>query len=414
MAIIKPFRALRPSRDKVHLVASRAFDTYSTSELNGKLAANPYSFLHIIKPDFGDEFKGDNHSVQYLKKIKANFQNFISEEYLIQEKTPALYVYEQFKDNQTYIGIIGCASIQDYFDGVIKIHEQTITDKEEKFKDYLEICDFNAEPVCIAYPDNEAINKLISDTMLLNPEYDFSTRDRERHKLWCITEPEKINVIVQEFEKLNAVYIADGHHRTASSALLGKAFREQNKNSTGEESYNFFMCIFFAEKQLHIFDFNRAVRDLNGLDVDEFIQKLEEKFLVEKKGAEIYSASKLHNMSMYVQNNWYSLTAKPGTYHSNDPVGSLDASILSEHILSPILGIKDLKTDKRIKFVSGIKGMKELKSQVDSERMKVAFGLYPVSMKQLKDVADNNCIMPPKTTWIEPKLRSGLVIYSLS
>lgn len=413
MAIIKPFKALRPSRDKVHLVASRSFDTYSPAELSGKLKGNPYTFLHIIKPDYPSHTKGSEQDDNYLHLIKAHFNEFIEKEYLIADEKPGFYLYQQFKNNQVYTGIIACAAIDDYFNGVIKIHEQTLTEKETRFKEYLEVCDFNAEPVCISYPDNAAINKVLDETLAERPEYDFSTRDEERHKLWLIDAPEKIKIIQNEFAKMDAVYIADGHHRSASSALLGKSKRESNKNYSGEEGFNYFMCVFFSEKQLHIYDFNRVVKDLNGLSIDAFINQLTDKFEVQKMGATNYTASKLHNLSMYVEGNWYSLTAKSGTTHDNDPVGSLDASILSEHILSPILGIQDLKTDKRVRFVSGIKGMQKLKELVDEGKFKVAFGLYPVSMQQLKNIADNNCIMPPKTTWIEPKLRSGLVIYSL-
>lgn len=414
MAIIKPFKALRPSRDKVHLVASRSFDTYSSAELSAKLKGNPYTFLHIIKPDYPTHSKGSDQDTAYLQLIKAHFNEFIDKGYLILDTTPGFYLYQQHKNNRIYTGIIACASIQDYFDGVIKIHEQTLTEKETRFKEYLEVCDFNAEPVCVSYPDNAAINSIIEKMLATRPEYDFSTRDEERHKLWIIKDYENVKTIMDEFGKMKSVYIADGHHRSASSALLGKSKREQFPDFSGDENFNYFMCVFFSEKQLHIYDFNRVVKDLNGLSKEDFIAQISEKFDVVIKGSEPYYASQLHNMSMYLDGNWYSLTAKKGTYHSNDPVGSLDASILSEHILAPVLGIKDLKTDKRVRFVSGIKGMEELQKQVDDGKMKVAFGLYPVSMQQLKNIADNGCIMPPKTTWIEPKLRSGLVIYSLS
>ncbi|MBK9673200.1 MAG: DUF1015 domain-containing protein [Bacteroidetes bacterium] len=414
MAIIKPFKALRPSRDKVHLVASRSFDTYSSAELSAKLKGNPYTFLHIIKPDYPTHSKGSDQDTAYLHLIKAHFNEFIDKGYLISDATPGFYLYQQHKNNRIYTGIIACASIQDYFDGVIKIHEQTLTEKETRFKEYLEVCDFNAEPVCVSYPDNATINGILEKMLATRPEYDFSTRDEERHKLWIIKDYENVKTIMDEFGKMKSVYIADGHHRSASSALLGKTKRDQFPNFNGDENYNYFMCVFFSEKQLHIYDFNRVVKDLNGLSNEDFIAQISEKFDVVIKGSEPYYASQLHNMSMYLDGNWYSLTAKKGTYHSNDPVGSLDASILSEHILAPVLGIKDLKTDKRVRFVSGIKGMEELQKQVDDGKMKVAFGLYPVSMQQLKNIADNACIMPPKTTWIEPKLRSGLVIYSLS
>ena len=413
MAIIKPFKGLRPSRDKVHLVASRSFDTYSPAELSAKLKGNPYTFLHIIKPDYPVHAKGSDQDTAYLHSIKAHFNEFINKEYLIADAKPGFYLYQQMKHGRVFTGIIACASIQDYLDGVIKIHEQTLTEKENRFKEYLEVCDFNAEPVCISYPENSTINAVIALTLAQRPEYDFSTRDEERHKLWVIDDSTKIKLIQNEFKKIPAVYIADGHHRSASSVLLGKSKREQNKNFTGNESYNYFMCVFFAEDQLHIYDFNRLVKDLNGLSNAEFLNRLSDKFEVQAKSENMYTAAHQHNFSLYLDHQWYSVTAKAGTYHHEDPVGSLDASILSEHILAPILGIKDLKTDKRVRFVSGIKGMEKLKQLVDEGNYKAAFGLYPVTMQQVKHIADNHCIMPPKTTWIEPKLRSGLVIYSL-
>lgn len=414
MAIVKPFKGIRPSKDKVHLVASRSVDTYKPSELNAKLAENPYSFLHIIKPKFIQEQKVNANSPEYLKKIKANYDRFIKEGIFENDNEQSFYVYRQEKDGNTYTGIIGCASIDDYFNGVIKIHEQTLTKKEEKLRDYLEVCDFNAEPVCLTYPADAVIDQTVDSIIKGEPVFDFTTTDRVRHKLWKVDDEQRVKFISDRFKKIPAVYIADGHHRSASSALLGKKKREQKPDYTGDEPFNYFMAIFFPEHQLKIFDFNRVVKDLNGLREPEFIGKLEEKFVVEEKGPEPYKPQQLHNLSMYLEGRWYSLTAKPGTYIKNDPVESLDVSILSKHVLGPVLGIYDLKTDKRIGFVPGVKGMEELKAQVDSGKAKVAFGLYPVTMDQLKAISDTGNIMPPKSTWVEPKLRSGLVVFGLN
>lgn len=414
MVIIKPFKGIRPAKDKVHLVASRSVDTYKPQQLNSKLAENSYTFLHVIKPEFGEAVKNKINSSESLKKIKTKFNRFVNEGIFRQDQTEGFYLYQQIKDGDTFTGIIGCAAIDDYFNGVIKVHEQTITSREEKLKNYLEICDFNAEPICMSYPDDKKINKIMDRVCEKEPLYDFTTTDRVRHKLWLIQGPEEVQDIISGFEKIPAIYIADGHHRSASSALLGKSKREKFPNYTGREAFNYFMVIFFPESQLKIYDYNRIVKDLNGLSAEEFLKKISEKFDIEEKDVPIYQPGHLHNFSMYLDGKWYSLTAKKGTYNDNDPIGILDAAILSEHILAPVLNITDLKTDKRIAFVSGIKGMEELKNQVDSGRMKVAFGLYPATMEQIKKIADTGNIMPPKTTWVEPKLRSGLVVYSLS
>jgi uncharacterized protein (DUF1015 family) len=414
MATVKPFKGLRPAKDKVHLVASRSVDTYKTPELNAKLAENPYTFLHIIKPKFPSDQKVAVGSPEYLKRIKGNYSKFVEEGIFVNDDKFSFYIYRQEKDGNTYTGIIGCASIDDYFNGVIKIHEQTLSNKEEKLRDYLDVCDFNAEPVCLTYPADAVIDQTVDSITKGEPLYDFTTTDKVRHKLWKVDEDQKVKFISDRFRNIPAIYIADGHHRSASSALLGKKKREQNPGFTGEEPFNFFMAIFFPEHQLKIFDFNRVVKDLNGLRVPEFIGKLEEHFIVEEKDKELYRPQKLHNMSMYLEDKWYSLTVKEGFYASNDPVESLDVSILSKYVLGPILGIHDLRTDKRIGFVPGIKGMEELRNQVDHAKAKVAFGLYPVTMEQLKAISDTGNIMPPKSTWVEPKLRSGLVVFSLS
>ncbi|MBN8697117.1 MAG: DUF1015 domain-containing protein [Bacteroidetes bacterium] len=414
MATIIPFKAIRPAKDKVHLVASRSVDGYNKTELHDKLHGNPYTFLHVISPDFNDGKKTKPGSPARLQKVKAQYLKFIEEEVFVNDTQPGYYVYQQFKDGNVYTGIIGCSSIDDYFNGVIKIHEQTLTEREEKLKEYLEVCDFNAEPVLFSYPNDKTIDQITADTIKTEPVYDFTTTDRVRHKLWILNKKETVATIQERFSKIPAVYIADGHHRSASSALLGKSRREKNPNYTGKEPYNFYLGVFFPETQLKIFDFNRVVKDLNGMNSDAFLKRLKEKFDIKLIGEQEYKPNKKHNFSMYLDGNWYSLDAKKEIIHNEEPVGSLDATILTDHILSPILNIHDLKTDKRIGFVSGIKGMKELKNQVDKWNFTVAFGLFPVEMEQLKHIADTNSIMPPKTTWVEPKMRSGLVIYSLS
>ena len=414
MANIIPFKGIRPTEDKVHLVASRPVDSYSVSDLHEKLSGNPFTFLHIINPDFDDGVKTEPGSLKRLKKIKSKYLEFIKEGVFSRDSKPSYYIYQQKKGTNTYTGIIGCSSIDDYFNGIIKVHEQTITDRENKLKEYLEVCDFNAEPVLFSYPNDKIIDNLTNKKTSTEPIYNFTTTDKVNHKLWIVNNKNEVNTIKKRFSGISSIYIADGHHRSASSALLGKSKRKKNKNFSGNEPYNYYLGVFFPETQLKIYDFNRVVKDLNGLSKEEFSKKLKDKFIVVKKGKENYKPNKKHNLGMYLDGIWYSLDAKKEIIHNNEAVGSLDASILTEHILAPILNIKDLKTDKRIGFVPGIKGMQELKNKVDNNTYKVAFALYPVKMKQLKHIADTNNIMPPKTTWVEPKMRSGLVIYSLS
>lgn len=412
MAIIKPFNGILPSRDKVSLVVSKSLDNYKPGELNYILSENPFSFLQIIKPKVTEIERLKSGSPELLKRIKSTFKKFIADKIIIRDAKPALYIYRQEKNGFFYTGLIGGASTEDYRQGVIKTHEQTLKDKEEKLKDYLEICDFNAEPVCLSYPNDVIIDDLIeSITNAQEPYFDFTSTDRTRHKVWVINDLSLLDIIQEQFKKIPAIYIADGHHRSASSVLLSDQ-KPAGKNK--DRAIDYFMGIYFPESQLKIFDFNRIVKDIAGLCVDEFLQKISAKFTIEKKGNNIHRPQNIHQFSLYIENCWYALSAKPGTYHSNDPVGSLDVSILSEHILAPVLGITDLRTDKRIGFVPGIKGMEEIKARVDSGKMKAGFGLYPVQMSQLKLISDTGNIMPPKSTWIEPKLRSGLVIYSLT
>ena len=408
MAIIRPFKGIRPAKDKVHLVASRSVDGYNNAQLSSKLAENPYTFLHVIKPEFRENSKTKPGSPEQLQKVKKKFQQFMEEGILTADKDESFYIYQQIKEGHTFTGIIACASIWDYFNNAIKLHEQTISDREEKLKNYLEVCDFNAEPVCLCYPDNGSLEKIISAIISTLPVYNFTTTDRIRHQLWKVSDKKTVNEIVSAFEKMPSVYIADGHHRTASSALLGKALKAKNKNHTGAEPYNFFMAVFFPESDLKIYEFNRIVKDLNFITKDNFLRKLSANFIIEEKGEMPYKPVKQGNMSMYLEEKWYSLILKEP--HTD----KLDAELLTELILSPLLHIHDLRTDKNISFISGTKGIGELKKIVDSGKAMVGFGLYPVTMRDVIKVADSGGTMPPKSTWVEPKMRSGLVIYSLT
>lgn len=412
MATVLPFKALRPVNDKVHLVASRSVDGYNTSELKDKLAGNPYTFLHVINPDFDDGIRTRPGSRERLSKVKKRFKSFISEKILKKDEKAAYYIYRQIKAGNEYIGIIACTSIDDYMNGVIKIHEQTITQREEKLKEYLEVCEFNAEPVLFCYPNDSVLDTMIAEISRSFPDYDFTTTDKVRHTLWVVNDSRRLETISKQFSKIPSIYIADGHHRSASSALLGTVRRKSKENYTGKEAFNYYLGVFFSETQLKIFDYNRLVKDMGDLSISDLLKKLKMKFEVKEVNQEIFKPEKKHEISMYTGGKWYSLTAKEGTYNSKDPVGSLDASILTEHILSPLFNIHDLKIDKRIGFVPGIKGPEALKKNVDEGKAEVAFGLYPVTMDHLKWIADTNNIMPPKSTWVEPKMRSGLVIYS--
>jgi uncharacterized protein (DUF1015 family) len=412
MATVLPFKALRPVSDKVHLVASRSVDGYNVSELKDKLAGNPYTFLHVINPDFEDGVRTRPGSKERLSKVKKRFKSFIRERILKQDEKAAYYIYRQIKQDHEYIGIIACTSIDDYMNGVIKIHEQTITQREEKLKEYLEVCEFNAEPVLFCYPNDTVLDQLIQDVSRSSPDYDFTTTDRVRHTLWVVNDTASLELISQRFSAIPSIYIADGHHRSASSALLGKIRRKSRENPTGREAFNYYLGVFFSETQLKIYDYNRLVKDMGGLSLETLLSRLAMKFEVKVLDETVFSPTRKHEISMYTAGQWYSLTAREGTYNSEDPVGSLDASILTEHILSPLFHIHDLKTDKRIGFVPGIRGAQALKKSVDEGKAAVAFGLFPVTMEHLKWIADTNHIMPPKSTWVEPKMRSGLVIYS--
>ncbi|MEK6616945.1 MAG: DUF1015 domain-containing protein [Bacteroidota bacterium] len=408
MAVIKPFKGIRPAKDKVHLVVSHPVDRYNSAQLSSKLSENPYTFLHVIKPEFRENTKTKSGSPKQLQKIKEKFLQFVQDRILTRDAEESFYIYQQIKDGHAFTGIIACANIWDYFNNVIKLHEQTISEREEKLKNYLEVCDFNADPICLCYPDNKTVDTLTTKTISSAPEYDFTTPDRIQHKLWKVCDKKTVDEIVSAFGKMPSIYIADGHHRTASSALLGKSLKEKNKIHTGNEPYNFFMAVFFPESNLKIYEFNRIVKDLNFLSKDTFLIKLSANFTIEEKGTTPYKPDKVGNLSMYVEEKWYSLTLKKS--HEE----KLDAELLTELILSPLLNIHDLRTDKRIFFVSGTKGISELKKIIDSEKASVGFGLFPVTMRDVIKVADSGVAMPPKSTWVEPKMRSGLVVYSLS
>jgi uncharacterized protein (DUF1015 family) len=412
MANVVPFKAVRPTKDKVHLVASRSVDGYNPGELRDKLAGNPFTFLHVINPDFEDGRRTRPGSKERLGKVKRRFASFVNDGIFVREDAPAYYVYSQFKDGVASTGIIACAGIDDYLSGVIKVHEETITQREEKLKEYLEVCEFNAEPVLFCYPNVPAIDELINEVSKGAPEYDFTTTDKVRHTLWVVKDADRVNRIGSHFSGVPYIYIADGHHRSASSALLGLARRKADPSFRGDEPFNFFLGVFFAEKELRIMDYNRLVKDPHFMGPDKLIPMLKARFDVREMKEDVFKPRKKHELSMYTAGKWFALSAKEGTYRSDDPVGSLDASILTNHILAPVFDIHDLKIDKRIAFVPGVKGAGALKRAVDDGKAEVAFGLYPVTMEHLKWIADTHSIMPPKSTWIEPKMRSGLVIYS--
>jgi len=414
MAIFRPFKALRPPKNIADKVAAKPYDVINTQEARKEAEGNPYSLLHITRAEIDLPVGTDEHDPRVYEKAKENFLKFIENKWLIPDNEAYFYIYAQTMWGKTQYGIVGCASIDDYFNNVIKKHELTRKDKEEDRMKHVRVTNANVEPVFFAYKSlPELDNLILSYAKEHEPIYDFTANDGVGHHFWVINEKEINEKIQKLFAEMPALYVADGHHRTAAAALVGKEKREQHPNYTGDEEFNYFMAVAFPDNQLTIIDYNRVVKDLNGLSKDEFLQKLSEFFDIENKGTEEYKPNKLHNFSMYLGGNWYSLTAKKGTYNDNDPIGVLDVTILSDLVLNNLLGIKDLRTDKRIDFVGGIRGLDELKRRVDSGEMTVAFALYPVSMKQLMDIADSGNIMPPKTTWFEPKLRSGLSIHLL-
>lgn len=414
MAVIKPFRGIRPPKSMVEEVASRPYDVLNSAEARKEAEGNEKSLYHIIKPEIDFPEGTDEHDPKVYDKAVENFRMFQEKGWLVQDEKENYYVYAQTMNGKTQYGLVVGAYVPDYMNGVIKKHELTRRDKEEDRMKHVRINNANIEPVFFAYPDNPQLDAIIAKYTSQTPEYDFiAPGDGFGHTFWVIDNDEDIDKITKAFADMPALYIADGHHRSAAAALVGAEKAAQNPNHKGDEEYNYFMAVCFPANQLTIIDYNRVVKDLNGLTTEEFLDALKKNFVVECKGEEIYKPASLHNFSLYVDGKWYSLTAKPGIYDDNDPIGVLDVTISSNLILDEILGIKDLRSDKRIDFVGGIRGLGELKQRVDSGEMKVALALYPVSMKQLMDIADTGNIMPPKTTWFEPKLRSGLVIHKL-
>ncbi len=420
MSVIKPFKGWRPSADIVLKLASRPYDVLNTEEARKECEGNPYSLLHITKAEIDlPEGIKDTDPLVYLKVVE-NFNTFKDYGWLVQDKEDKLYVYAQSMNPTDanahwQYGIVACAYSEDYVNKVIKKHELTRKDKEEDRMKHVRITNANVEPVFFAYPAVNEIDEIVNKIIAKKPIYDFIAKeDGFGHRFWVIDDKATIDRLVELFaKKVPSMYIADGHHRSAAAALVGQEKKEHNPNHTGKEEYNFFMTVIFPDNQLKVIDYNRVVKDLNGLTEAQFLKALEEAFVVEDMGTDIYKPCKLHEFSTYLNGHWYKMTAKPGKYDNNDPIGVLDVKILSDHVLDTILGIKDLRTDKRIDFVGGIRGLGELKRRVDNGEMKVAFALYPVSMKQIIDIADSGNIMPPKTTWFEPKLRSGLVIHTL-
>ncbi|MGM0504077.1 MAG: DUF1015 domain-containing protein [Bacteroidota bacterium] len=415
MAIVKPFKGLRPPRDIVKDLASLPYDVMNSEEAAQMAEGKENSLLHITRAEIDCPEGTDIHSDTVYNKAVENFKKFQEKGWLLQEDKPKFYIYAQTMDGKTQYGLVGAAACEDYNKGIIKKHELTRPEKEEDRMVLTRYTNANIEPVFFSYKAVPEIDSIVEDIVKnQEAEYDFVAEDGFGHHFWPVNDAE-INKKLQElFEtKVPYTYVADGHHRTAAAARIGLEKREQNPNHTGNEEYNFFMAVHFPDDQLNIIDYNRVVKDLNGLSEADFIEKLKSAFTVEKVGSEIYKPSKLHEFSMYLDGDWYKLTANDGTYDDKDPIGVLDVTILSKHVLEPILDIQDLRTSKRIDFVGGIRGLGELKKRVDNGDMKVAFALYPVSMQQLINIADSGNIMPPKTTWFEPKLRSGLVIHKL-
>ncbi|MCQ2195165.1 MAG: DUF1015 domain-containing protein [Paludibacteraceae bacterium] len=414
MAVIKPFKGIRPPKDLVEQVESRPYDVLNSEEAREEAKGNEKSLYHIIKPEIDFPEGTSEYDPRVYEKAAQNFQMFQDKGWLVQDEKEQYYIYAQTMNGKTQYGLVVCAYVDDYMTGVIKKHELTRRDKEEDRMKHVRVNNANIEPVFFAYPDNAVLDKLVAKYASSTPVYDFiAPIDGFGHQFWIISDDADIKTVTAEFAKMKNLYIADGHHRSAAAALVGDEKRKQNPNHKGDEEYNYFMAVCFPASQLTILDYNRVIKDLNGLTDEQFLEALKKNFDVEAKGTEMYKPNALHNFSLYLSGQWYSLTAKKGTFDDSDPIGVLDVSISSKLIVDEILDIKDLRSSDRIDFVGGLRGLKELKKRVDSGEMKTALALYPVSMKQIMDIADSGNIMPPKATWFEPKLRSGLVIHKL-
>ena len=415
MAIIKPFKGVRPPKELVERVESRPYDVLESDEARVEAGDNEMSLYHIIKPEIDFPEGTSEYDPRVYEKAAENFQKFQDKGWLVQDDKENYYIYAQTMNGKTQYGLVIGAYVDDYMNGTIKKHELTRRDKEEDRMKHVRVNNANIEPVFFAYPDNEVLDKLIMRYAATEPVYDFiAPIDGFGHKFWIVSDEADIKTITEEFSKMPALYIADGHHRSAAAALVGAEKAKQNPNHRGDEEYNYFMAVAFQASQLTVLDYNRVVKDLNGLTSAQFLDALRKNFIVEDKGIDIYKPARLHEFSLYLDGHWFALTAKEGTYDNNDPIGVLDVDISSRLILDEILKIGDLRSSKRIDFVGGLRGLVELKRRVDSGEMRAALALYPVSMKQIMDIADSGKIMPPKATWFEPKLRSGLVIHKLS
>ena len=415
MATIKPFRGIRPPKELVERVESRPYDVLESDEARAEAGDNEMSLYHIIKPEIDFPEGTSEYDPRVYEKAAENFQKFQDKGWLVQDDKENYYIYAQTMNGKTQYGLVICAYVEDYMNGTIKKHELTRRDKEEDRMKHVRVNNANIEPVFFAYPDNAVLNELIMRYAATEPVYDFiAPIDGFGHKFWVVSDEQDIKTITEEFRKMPALYIADGHHRSAAAALVGAEKARQNPNHRGDEEYNYFMAVAFQASQLTVLDYNRVVKDLNGLTSGQFLDALRMNFIVEDKGTDIYKPARLHEFSLYLDGHWYALTAKEGTYDNSDPIGVLDVDISSRLILDEILQIGDLRSSKRIDFVGGLRGLIELKRRVDSGEMRAALALYPVSMQQIMDIADSGKIMPPKATWFEPKLRSGLVIHKLS
>ena len=415
MATIKPFRGIRPPKEFVERVESRPYDVLESDEARAEAGDNEMSLYHIIKPEIDFPEGTSEYDPRVYEKAAENFQKFQDKGWLVQDDKENYYIYAQTMNGKTQYGLVICAYVEDYMNGTIKKHELTRRDKEEDRMKHVRVNNANIEPVFFAYPDNAVLNELIMRYAATEPVYDFiAPIDGFGHKFWVVSDEQDIKTITEEFRKMPALYIADGHHRSAAAALVGAEKAKQNPNHRGDEEYNYFMAVAFQASQLTVLDYNRVVKDLNGLTSGQFLDALRMNFIVEDKGTDIYKPARLHEFSLYLDGHWYALTAKEGTYDNTDPIGVLDVDISSRLILDEILQIGDLRSSKRIDFVGGLRGLIELKRRVDSGEMRAALALYPVSMQQIMDIADSGKIMPPKATWFEPKLRSGLVIHKLS
>ena len=416
MATVKPFRGVRPPRELVEQVESRPYDVLESEEARAEAGDNEKSLYHIIKPEIDFPVGTSEYDPRVYERAAENFRKFQERGWLVQDADEHYYIYAQTMNGKTQYGLVVGAWVNDYMEGRIKKHELTRRDKEEDRMKHVRVNDANIEPLYFAYPDNAVLDALIMRYANgVEPEYDFiAPIDGFGHKFWVISDKDDMDTITREFAKMPSLYIADGHHRSAAAALVGAEKQRQNPNHTGNEEYNYFMAVCFQASQLTILDYNRVVKDLNGLSSEQFLEALRKNFTVEDKGTDIYKPARLHEFSLYLDQHWYSLVARPGTFDDSDPIGVLDVDISSRLILDQILNIGDLRSSKRIDFVGGLRGLGELKRRVDSGEMRAALALYPVSMQQIMDIADSGKIMPPKATWFEPKLRSGLVIHKLS